>query len=318
MCAYDVEATFRGAFESGGMNWDTFKWHFRYGTRYKPFGKKPKEGGIASSLKNHIQGFVRTNNDTMKYAASHNNNDGKKGGYYFTKKTNRNDLRVMQLANVAHPFSVAELGQYVVSGESENVRFFDLRKIESGQDMNTWVPGINMGGGMAMGRLADGAHILVSSFPGGRQSGTRYTDFYRWEGPLTAPTDVTLMARVPYSQSSSWSGNYKYSDNLSQITECGSGRLYTIHTSGDEDIFNSKGYWRLSRIDWDASGAPTLKTIAGRSQKQSLNSCHLRSSGTVHVNAKNKLEFICHERNVVETFWEKSDYFSFKIGMPRV
>jgi hypothetical protein len=317
MCADDVEATFRAAFESGGMSWDTFKWHFRYDKGYKPTGKKPTSGGIASSLKNHIQGFVRTNNDTMKYAASHSNSAGHKGGYYFTKKTNRNDLSVMQLSNTDHPYSVAELGQYVVSAEDEDVRFFDLRKIEAAQNVVSWVPGLDAGGGMAMGRLADGAHILVSSFPGGRSSGTRYTDFYRWEGPLTAPTDVTRLARVPYSQPSSWSGNYKYSDNLSLITECGSGRLYTIHTSGDEKIVNSKGYWRLSRVDWDAGGVPTLKTLSAKTQSQRLNSCHLRSSGTVHVNGAHDLQFICHERNVVKILWEKSDYFSFKFGTPK-
>lgn len=81
-------------------------------------------------------------------------------------------------------------------------------------------------------------------------------------------------------------------------------------------MVKSKGYWRLSRVDWDSNGKPTLKTLHGRSQDQNLNSCHLRSSGTVHVNKSNGLEFFCHERNVIEGLFEDADYFSFKFGTP--
>jgi hypothetical protein len=322
MCAKEVEKQYYGAFDGAGMDWRTLKWHFSYGATYPPANDKPTAGGIASNvIYNHIQGFVRTNNDTIPYAATHNNNQGARGGFFFTKTgRTRNYLYSMHLSNSYHPYSVAEIGQFVVSAEGSDLRFFDLRSIASPQNVRKSVPGLKVGGGLALARLADGAHLLVASSPGAHESGQRYTDFYRMDGPLTGPTTVTLLSRVAYSQPLSWSETFQYSENLSLITECDTGRLYTIHTSGEEDVTDltdPQGYWRLSRVDWDANGKPMLTTLAARKQDSNFENCHHRSTATVHVASNNKLGFYCHERNVVKAWWDTSDYFSFLYGTPK-
>jgi hypothetical protein len=60
----------------------------------------------------------------------------------------------------------------------------------------------------------------------------------------------------------------------------------------------------------DAGGCPELigtqvendSPNASGSQDQNLDNYHFQSSGTVHVNGTNGLEFFCHERNVMEGF----------------
>jgi len=92
-----------------------------------------------------------------------------------------------------------------------------------------------------------------------------------------------------------------YSENLSLVTECSTGDLYTVHTTGTYGLVGS-GFWRLSRIDGDAA-APRLTHIAIREQPQRERNCHHRSSATVTVSPAGKLEFLCSERNVqTETF----------------
>lgn len=321
MCVHDVEGSFERAFEDDGMGWKNWRWHLYYNNEYRPANKGPKSGGIAGWFEWHIQGFARTNNETIRYAASHSNSKSKNGGYYFIKKDDRNSLYAMHLAQTDHPNSVAEIGQYVVTAGdgTDDVRFFDLRKIRSPQDVRRNVPGIDTGGGLGMARLADGAYMLVANTYGEIPK-HRYAQFYRWEGPLTKPTSVKLLASSPYSQPSHWTEDFEGSDNLSLITECGTGRLYTIHASGDSNWheFVSRGHWRLSRVDWDEkAGKPVLKTLDGYKVSQDKRNCHLRSAGTVHATRNHKLEFYCHERNLVHGGILSHDEFFFKLGQPR-
>jgi hypothetical protein len=116
--------------------------------------------------------------------------------------------------------------------------------------------------------------------------------------------------------SPSLSGNYMYSDNMPLITEHVAGNLYTIHTSGDDTVrTTSGGYWRLSHVECAAATRQfSLTTLAARSVAQSTSNCHPQRSGTVHVSASNKIEFYCHERNVVRSLFENKEECYFKRG----
>lgn len=322
VCADDVEEQFFSAFDGAGMDWKSWKWHFKYNRRYQPSNSKARRV-LDAGRREHVQGFVRTNNETIQYAMSHSAKSNSQGGFFFIKHDGKNSLYAMHRSNIAHPLSVAEIGQYVISSEDSDIRVFDLRRIKSPQDIRFQVEGLNTGGGLSMAKLADGSHLLVSSFKGSQNDPgiTRNTDFHRLEGPISSPTDILHLGRVPYSQPSSWSGNYQYSDNLSLITECGTGHLYTIHTSGEgddwRDVVDPDGYWRLSRVDWDENGNPVLTTLAGRTQDSDYSDCHHRSSATVHVSKDNQLDFFCHERSVSKTFWEDEEYYGFRYGQPK-
>jgi hypothetical protein len=101
-----------------------------------------------------------------------------------------------------------------------------------------------------------------------------------------------------------------YSENLSLVTECGTGHLYTIHTTG-QYLLNGDGYWRLSRVE-SGTKEPRLQHIGMAKQSQDTGDCHHRSSATVHVNKSGELEFLCTERSVLKR--SPTGTFSFKEG----
>jgi hypothetical protein len=74
----------------------------------------------------------------------------------------------------------------------------------------------------------------------------------------------------------------------------------------------SEGIWRLSRIEWNGEAGPYLLPVDHMLMDQSLDDCHLRSSGTVHADADNRLVFYCHERSVSYATGEET--FHFTVG----
>ncbi len=325
VCADSVEKQFLAAFDDDALDWKTWKWHFKFGDRIVPKGHEPGDV-LATGFKNHVQGFVRTNNDDVRYAVSHDADDGDNGAFFFIQRgPERNTLRAMHRSAVSHPMSVFEIGQYVGSAEGSNIRMFDVRRITTAQDYHwPFYSGDQElgGGGLAMAKLADGSHLLLAASKGGStdpDSSPRRTTFFRVEGPLTKPTKVEALGTSFYSQPAAWSGDYRFSDNLSVITECGTGRLYTVHVAG-EDSLNGKGYWRLSRIDGNPNTVGTqlnLKTLAGRWQSQDNDDCWLRGGASAHVNAKHEIELYCHERKAVKLPLENDSFMSFKWGGPK-
>jgi hypothetical protein len=324
VCANDVQTQFFAAFDDDALDWKTWKWHFHFNDRIVPDDDEPGDV-LATGFSNHVQGFVRTNNDDIRYAVSHDADSGDNGAFFFIQRgPERNTLKAMHRSSVAHPVSVFEIGQYVGSAEGPKMRMFDVRRITSDQNYS-WgvgIAGANTeigGGGLGMAKLEDGAHLLVVSGKGGDKdpdTSPRRTKFFRVEGPLTRPTRVTPKGDVVYSQNPDWSGDYRFSDNLSVITECGTGRLYTIHVAGEESL-NGKGYWRLSRVDGTADGGYTLKTLAGRWQSQDNDNCWLRGGASAHVNKAHDIELYCHERKAVKAPFENDDYMTFKWGGPK-
>ena len=318
MCAFDVEGQFRDI-KAGGLNrFDKRSWNLAWGNTYGPANVKP--GTIINSLSKHVQGFVRTNNDDLPFVMSHSS-DSAHGGYFFVAQ--RDDGKVslhnIQLSENSHPQSVAEIGQYVISVEDDEIRVFDVRKTGTSSSTNIRyrIKGLEAGGGLALTKMADGSYLFVETTGGSRTP--RNTTFYRIQGSLTNPTTIKEIGMSVYSQPDQWKGNYELSENLSLITECGTGNLYTIHTTGYDPsgtkggtvrrflrtLYNSikngdgDGFWRLSKVEWNDS-IPSLKSLDAFSHSQDRRNCHLRSSGTVHVNQNARMEFYCHERTIKE------------------
>ena len=174
----------------------------------------------------------------------------------------------------------------------------------------------NFGGGVGMVRLAEGRYLVLSSAPGAQDSRPRFNRFYMIEGNLEYPTSVKLLSESRSNKPANLPRKFNFSENLSLITECKTGDIYAIHTTGDEKGINAligKGYWRLSKLIGSKNN-PKLSVIKGWQSAQNIHNCHLRSTGTVYVNPQHGMEFYCHAYARSKKTNSSTDKFYFKVG----
>jgi len=178
------------------------------------------------------------------------------------------------------------------------LRVFDVTAPASPQTIARRMPaddpekrGMNPpGGGIAAVKLADGDYLFVVTTPGGTADGPRYHRFYRLSGDLSGPD---LRAAFMGEQRLDGPGGFLFSENLSLVAECGTGRIFAVHT-GTRRALSTRGYWRLSVLD-EESGHPVLVPVALFEQPQNLRNCHLKSAATAWVSPAGTIEFYCHE-----------------------
>ena len=178
-----------------------------------------------------------------------------------------------------HPSGVAVLGDGLFVAEGPQLRRFSVKRAgEPQRDPPFDIPrragaekdetrGLDSGGGgIGLARLYDGSTLLVVSAPGdgfradaagpagnkarNDNARPRYTRFYRFVPNVFArDPEISLLGEWPHEPTSATPSKPEpYSENLSLVTECGSGRLYTIHTTGHYGL-KGEGYWTLSRVD---------------------------------------------------------------------
>ena len=338
-CATDVPAQFRMAFETGHrpwIKWYAGSWIFGGNNRYPPDNVKPEdafyrfEEGLASK---HIQGLVRTNSSRYPYAGSHSHKSAGSIFFVTADKNGKNTLFSLHRSNDDHPSGVHVLGDGLYVAEGDRLRWFGISSAIDNQDRGYVIPrdldprrkGLQgAGGGLGLAKLKDGSYLLVVTARGdGFRLGTtveglkqnlepRYTRFYRIIGSDAGHPEkpIQFLGEFKHTEVSKYPKKpMAYSENLSLVTECGTGRLFTIHTTG-QYLLNGDGYWRLSRLE-DGPDGPRLQHVAIASQPQRQDDCHHRSSATVHVNAKGELEFLCTERTVTKM---NPGTFNFKEG----
>jgi hypothetical protein len=343
-CANNVAQQFQQAFETGHRPWVAWRggsWSFSGDTRYPPDNSKPEdafnrfgEGSHVGLPDKHIQGLVRTNSSRYPYAGSHSHRD--KGSVFFIRVDNgKFRLDSIHRANNDHPSGVAVLGDGLYVGEDDRLRWFGISASIDNQDHGYVIPktldprhkGLQgAGGGLGLAKLQDRTYLLVVTARGdgfrprvgvgsadapAQNLEHRYTRFYRIIGSDAGhPDDIQFLGEYENANVSRYPGTpLAYSENLSLVTECGTGHLYTIHTTG-QYLLNGDGYWRLSRVETGPDG-PRLRHLAIEKQAQRQDECHHRSSATVHVNRNGELEFLCSERSVVRM---NPGTFNFKEG----
>ncbi len=341
-CANDVPAQFKAfdefAFKGGS-------WSFDGDRKYPPDNRKPEDafdhygtGGLIGIPVNHIQGLVRTNSSKYPYAGSHSHKS--KGSIFFiTNKDGDNKLYSIYNSTSHHPGGVHVLGDGLFVPEGKTLHWFSIDAVNRAgfNQTNSFIIPTNDkdpkglaggGGGIGLAKLADGTYLLVVTAPGDGFRETvglgsigakdenlrpRYTRFYRITGRDAGHPDnpVEFLGQYEHGHlSKAPETPMAYSENLSLITECGTGNLYTIHTTGQYRL-NADGYWRLSKIESGPDG-PRLKHISIKKQSQDSGDCHHRSSATMHVNKSGELEFLCSERSVLKT--NPTGRFNFKVG----
>jgi len=301
VCAVNVQQYFRKA-TSQQISWKSQPWLFNWPSTYPPQRKRPLDifnGDAAYALgipDKHIQGFVKTNSSLYPYAGSHSHK--KNGGIFFIKRGDNGKNYLGSLHQLAgrHPSGVHVIGKYLVYGMNDRLYFKDINSRNQQSTFNLKIPKPGFGGGLGVLKLSKDNHLIITSGPGGQDKRPRYNRFYHLKSINGRPVSITLISESASIKPAKWPSSLTFSENLSLITECGSGDIYSIHTSGDEKgvlAISGNGYWRLSKLV-SQQNRLSLKPISAFASRQNMSSCNIRAAATVHVNEQHQLEFYCH------------------------
>jgi hypothetical protein len=82
------------------------------------------------------------------------------------------------------------------------------------------------------------------------------------------------------------------------ITECGTGKIYVVHSSGDNTPgFEGLGWFRLTRLSWGPGGIEE-STMIEHTFTQTLD-CWTRGGASVHIGPSGNIDFYCHSRGIL-------------------
>lgn len=301
VCAVNVLQSFQKATKKQ-LRWQSQPWRFNWPSTYPPQRKRPLDifnGEPVHALgipDKHIQGFVRTNSSRYPFAGSHSHKSN--GGIFVIKQEASGKMYLSSLHQLGgrHPSGVHMIGKYLVYGLNDRLYFKDINSPNQQTTFNLKIPRPGFGGGLGAVKLSRDRHLIITSGPGGQDKRPRYHRFYILKSINGRPTSISLSNESSLVHPNKWPSSLAFSENLSVITECGTGDIYTIHSSGDEkgmSAITGNGYWRLSKLV-DNQNSLSLRPLNAFSIRQNMTSCNVRSAATVHVNAQHQLEFYCH------------------------
>lgn len=332
VCAVNVQRQFNQA-ANGKLRWSLRRWNFNWRKPYPPKNTRPVDifdGDPVYTLgipDKHIQGFVRTNSQAYPYAGSHSNKH--KGGIFVLSASGRGtNLFSLHKTQGWHPSAVHIYGQFLVYGDNKKLVFLNINSQNQRYKSSITLPKRAYGGGLGITRLSKDNALLITTTPGGQKSGKRYHRFYHVKTNQGKPVRIDYLNQSLSSVPRNWPKSYQFSENLSLITECGTGDIYSIHTTGNEkgvSMIRGRGFWRLSKLN-KVNGKLQLDAINGFSSGQNMVSCNMRATATVFVNQNNKLEFYCHAYakdpdgslfNVLGPSSHNADKFYFRVGIIR-
>src|SRR5262249_45457263 len=230
------------------VGWHGGSWKFRGSDRYPPEQLRPEvmfrpfgEGDEVGVVSKHVQGFVRTNSGRFPFAGTHSHKDV---GSVFFVETRRggNELASLYRSGHDHPSGMALLGDHVFLAEKGRLRWLRVSDAGRTQDRYELDQIGTAGGGLGLARLPGGATLLLVTGPGGGfRKGT--TDSQRDDNLRRRVTTMYRLAPNVLQRPSSpvrpfayWEHEGRadhpdrplaYSENMSVVTECGSGKIYT-------------------------------------------------------------------------------------------
>jgi len=298
-CVSDVPAQVASMFSDRVLS-VAHDYSFRWSEALPPADVRPDDALVGGFTGYHVQGFARTNSDRVPFVASHSFHPH--GSLYVVARDGA-QLRVqaIQPLVVPHPSGVSVIGRYAMVADGEVVHLFDVERAHAVQSIRLVPHGLRTrraGGGLGMAKLVNGHHLMIVSTPGSRNPGPRHVLFFELRKPLASRSQgMRALGSFPYAQPAGWEPDYAFSENLSVITECGSGSIYTLHASGD-DRLRGHGYFRLSRVQAGSAG-PELVPLARYRMPQRQRNCHPRSAASWFARADHKLELYCSERAAV-------------------
>jgi hypothetical protein len=208
-----------------------------------------------------------------------------------------------------HSNGFSVFGRYVVINDGQNrLKLYDIFAANQPiEPIPYGLPqvdpdGVGIGatqGGVAMAKLANGDYLVVAAGDLG-QGGQ--DDFFLVTGDPAAPTKKYYLGRS-HAGDTVPDEDYWDSQNLQLITECETGDIYLVHSSGADNP--SDGYFRLSRLDpWTVK----QQTIFIYETPDDINSCNARSGASAFVQPDGNISLYCHERAT------DSDYFNYQVN----
>ncbi len=304
VCASNIQQQFARA-SDGKLKWRKQSWHFTWAKSYPPFGVKPLDifdGDPAYPLgipNKHIQGFARTNSERFPFVGTHSHKS--KGGVFVVSRNSsgKNNLVSLQQSNSGHPSGVQVIGRYLVYGSNGALVFKDINSPNSKHIQRIQISPrekYSFGGGLGLLRLSNNNLLVLTSGPGSQDNHPRYNYFYHLKLKNGVPSNLSLINKSQFSIPKQWPKLLRFSENLSLITECGTGDIYSVHTTGDSKglgAVTGNGYWRLSKLI-QPQGKLSLYPLSAFAVRQNMPNCSLSSAATVSVNKKHQLEFYCH------------------------
>ena len=332
-CAANVQQQFQKAV-SKQISWNRKRWNFTWPQPYPPQNVRPLDifdGDPKYALgipDKHIQGFVRTNSRLFPYAGSHSHK--RNGGIFVVKQGANGEQSLSSLHKTTgkHPSGVQVIGKYLVYGEGTRLFFRDMDSHNQASGFRLTATGANFGGGLGIIKLARDNHLLVTTGPGGQRPGKRFNRFYHLKSVNGRPSSLRFINESSTKKPQQWPSKFAYSENMSLITECGTGDVYAIHTTGDEQgisAISGKGYWRLSKLISNGK-ALGLTSVNAFTTGQDMKRCNVRAAATVNVNPQNRLEFVCHAYakdpdgsgfNILGKSSRSRDKFYYNVGVVR-
>jgi len=233
----------------------------------------------------HIQGFVKT---PTGYAIA----NGDDGGGVVALTAGGTASVVTHIYNHAteHSAPLGSVGSYIMYRYTSNrVAMIDVLDPDAGEiwpaklSVTVDAPrGINSaGGGIDAVELFDGTHLVAA------RDNEDGTFLYRVHDLLSFANDefVGKMSTTGFTLSDE-------PQNLSLITECGTGTIYMVETGGGGTTLND-GWWALSRVEADQAGKPVKRRLGQWSQDQDVDYCYHRSAATVSTGSRGELVFTC-------------------------
>lgn len=313
VCAFDVRGQIAAQLGFGHKTSTGKQWDLDWTATYQPINLTPEapfDDWVPFPFEHHVQGFVKTNSISYPYAGSYSDNDY---GSVFTVRRYAGNPRLANIhetENDLHPSGLHALGRFVITNDNARVQVFDVEN--PANETEHVVPRRDeafrsSGGGIGLVRLGPSEYLLSSTNPGGNDSGPRSTHFWRMQGALTGSATLTYLGggehRLP------WASGYDHNENVTMITECGTGQIYALHSWGDQQLLGN-GYWRLSRLEHDLYG-PILRGIDGYTEGQNSATCHHRAAATAFVDGAGRIETYCHEYDASRApgwVWDSVDF----------
>ena len=296
-CAPNVAAQFNELKSAGYSDFD-----YSFGVRdsYEPADVEPRQFlSITPGGGNHLQGFARIPIDQSAsegawFAASYGAGTDDPAVIYLVRAAigtaggmvnGDGSMRYIYDAQGIHPGGLHALGHYLIVGhDDDGAGFFTFYDVAEPSQGGAWVqkPSLNnnRSSAAAAAKLAGGGALIVSKRAG---SNNGFQLYYA----------NTIERGLPGWQYVDAADGTRPFENVSAITECGTGNIYVVGASGDEPLHDNN-YFVLYKLSMASNGAQ-LQKIDEFTNDQTTN-CDARAAGTTYVSQTGNLALYCAQK----------------------
>jgi hypothetical protein len=334
-CIPNIPEQFDRGFRDHHYSQSTKVWHFNWRSHYPPSGNTPEQmfDDAGAIQKLHVQGFARTNLDDYPYVFTHS--DDHDGGFGVVRQLDdgRKQLHALHETVHNHPSGLSTLGAFALLVDGIRLRIYDVRHPTEAQEYRYKLNGprdldSDFNGGVSAAKLRGGGYLVVN-VTGRLDISRRFTEFFYVDGPLEKPNRVEYLGDQYTADSVNellhilglpeiFLKASVFSENFSLLTECGTGDLYGVYSTGSGDVIDvafgeSSGRITLARMEWDEDG-PKTTTVGIYGFDQDKDDCFLRggtSFGSVPW-APEQLRMFCSERSSEVNPIRDADEFRYR------